>query len=266
MHSQLPEFYPIGPYPEINLGFVTLPTYYTVLSLTYCVAIFWFYKRCETRNLSQRNAMNIGLIVLFAGFIGARVFHILFEYPSYYLEDPIQVFYFWQGGYVFYGGFILAYVAAFIYAKKLRLTFWLWHDTLAPVLAGGYAMGRMACFLVGCCYGAACDLPWAVDLKQADVHSGVVSTVSRHPTQLYAVIFELVIMAFLIWYEKRKPPLGNVFLSWVGLHAIGRIIMETFRVDPRGGVYVGLSISTWISILFIAIVIATFIKKNPKKP
>ncbi len=262
MDRSLPEFYTIGPYPEIHLGFITLPTYYTVISLTYCLAIFWFYKRCESRNLSQRNAMNIGLLVLIAGFIGARLFHIIFEYPSHYLENPVQVFYFWQGGFVFYGGFILAYLAAFLYARKLKLTFWLWHDTLAPVLAGGYALGRVACFLVGCCYGAVCDLPWGVAVEQADIHTGALSVVTRHPTQLYAVGFELLTLIFLLWYEKKRPPLGNVFLSWVVLHSIGRIIMETFRVDPRGGDYAGLSISTWISIALIVTAISAYRQKQ----
>lgn len=262
MPKDLPEFYTIGPLPEINLGFVTLPTYYTILSLTYCLAIYWFYKRCESRNLSQRHAMNIGLIILFAGFLGARLFHILFEHPAHYWENPIQILYFWQGGFVFYGGFIVAYIAAFIYARKLQLTFWLWHDTAAPVLAGGYALGRLACFAVGCCYGAVCDWPWGVKVDQADLQNGIITTVVRHPTQLYAVGLELLTLGFLIWYEKRKPPLGNVFLVWVILHSTGRIIMETFRDDPRGGHYWGLTISIWISLIFIVIAKFVLFKKN----
>lgn len=264
MDNHLPHFFTIGPLPEIHLGFITLPTYYTILSLTYCLAIIWFYKRCENRNLSQKNAMDLGLIILFTGFIGARLFHVLFEYPRYYWQHPIEVFYFWQGGFVFYGGFIVAYLSAFFYARKLKLTFWLWHDTLAPVLAGGYAMGRLACFLVGCCYGEVCDLPWAVPLKQESLSTGLISVFSRHPTQLYAVSTEFLTLIFLLWYEKRKPPLGNVFLSWVALHSLGRIIMETFRADPRGGTLLGLSVSTLISLFLLLVVSIVFTLKTKK--
>jgi len=264
MNNKLPEFYTLGPLPEINLGFITLPTYYLIISITYCLSILWFYKRCESRNLPQKNAMDIGLIVLFSGFIGARLFHIIFEFPSHYWQHPIEVFYFWQGGFVFYGGFLVAYAFSFLYARNLKLTFWLWHDTLAPVLAFGYAMGRVACFLVGCCYGKVCDLPWAVPLKQVHVASEHVSTLLRHPTQLYAIGIELIILMFLLWYEKRRPKLGNVFLCWVALHSLGRITMETFRDDHRGAHYFDLSISTIISILLIILTSYLLFSRNKK--
>lgn len=246
-----PHFYTVGPLPQIDLGFTQIPTYYLVISLTYCFSILWFYKRCETRNLPQRNAMDISLILLVFGFIGARLAHILFEEPSHYSENPAQIFSFWQGGFVFYGGALLGYFMAFLYARRLKITFWLWHDTLAPVLAFGYATGRLACFLTACCYGAVCDLPWAVATKQVDIESGVVSTLLRHPTQLYASFIEYGILAFLLWYEKRKPPLGQAFLLWVILHGLNRLIMEAFRVDPRGPSILSFSVSAIVSLVII---------------
>lgn len=264
MSSQLPEFYTLGPYTQIDLGFIQLPTYYTVISLTYCICITWFYNRCEERNLSPKNAMDIGLIVLIGGFVGARIFHILFELPAYYIANPLEIFYFWQGGYVFYGGLLSAYFFAFLYARRLKLTFWLWHDTLAPVAALGYALGRLACFLNGCCYGKVCDLPWAMPLEQVHVVSDKTTFLYRHPTQLYATAMELGILSLLIWYEKRRPKLGNIFLVWLILHSLARIIMETFRVDPRGAEFFGLSLSTSISIFLIAGAVSVLWSRNFK--
>lgn len=264
MDNNLPEFYTLGPFPEINLGFTTLPTYYTSLSLTYCLAIFWFYKRCEQRNLPQKNAMDLGMIILLGGFIGARLLHVLFEYPEHYIKNPIEAFYFWQGGFVFYGGFLFAYALAYFYSRKFKLTFWLWHDTIAPVLAGGYALGRLACFLVGCCYGKVCEWPWAISLRQVNIHSHVITTVQRHPTQLYASAFEFGTLLFLLWYEKRKPAIGNVFLAWVFLHSVGRMTMEYFRDDPRGANIFGVSISTSISLMLILAVSVIFFLRNKK--
>lgn len=262
MGKPLPTFYTIGPLPEIDLGFIQLPTYYLIISLTYCISILWFYKRCESRNLPQKNAMDISLILLVAGFIGARLTHILFEMPQYYLQNPLDIFYFWQGGFVFYGGALFGYLCAFLYTRKMKLTFWLWHDTIAPVLAFGYACGRMACFLVGCCYGKVCDLPWATPLTQVHVASENVTSLLRHPTQLYASGFELVTLVFLLWLEKRRPRLGQVFLSWVLLHSLGRLVMEFFRDDPRGPNLLGLSLSSLISIALIIAVIVTLKKRS----
>ena len=178
------------------------------------------------------------------------------------MKHPAQIFYIWQGGFVFYGGFIFAYFLAFLYARKFNLTFWLWHDTAAPVLAGGYALGRTACFLAGCCYGKVCELPCGISTKQVHLHTGVEAAVTRHPTQLYATAIELLTLMFLLWYEKRKPKLGSVFLIWVALHSVGRIVMETFRDDPRGGVHFGLSISTIISIALLLAATAIFVKRK----
>lgn len=262
----VPNFYTLGPLPEIDLGPITLPTYYAFLSITYCLAILWFYQRCEKRNLSQKVAMDLGLIILFGGFVGARLFHVLFEFPGHYLKNLQQIFYFWQGGFVFYGGFLTAYTLAFLYAKKLKLKFWLWHDTAAPVLAFGYGFGRTACFLVGCCYGKVCDLPWAISVDQINAHNHSVVTLQRHPTQLYAAAMEMLTLVFLLWYEKKQPRLGNIFLVWVVLHSIGRIVMEAFRDDPRGDLYLGLSISTLISLLLIlSVTCVVVIRKKTSK-
>ena len=259
----LPEFFTIGPLPHITVGPLEIPTYYFLISLAFCVGIFWFYKRCENRNLPTKNALDICLIVLVSGFIGARLFHIFFEFPDYYLRHPREIFYFWQGGFVFYGGFLFAYPAAYFYVRKLKLTFWLWHDTLAPVLALGYAMGRIACFLVGCCYGRVCDLPWAVPTKQIHVASETLTTLYRHPTQLYASFTEFLILGILLWFEKKKPRLGFVFLLWVLLHSANRFAMEIFRADPRGGEWFGLSISMLISVLlFFTSLIVILKRKN----
>lgn len=263
MEYGLPTTYTIGPLPQINFGNLSLPTYYLVISVACSICIYWFYKRCESRNLSIRNAMDICLIVLFSGFIGARLAHVIFEFPDYYRNNPIEILYFWQGGFVFYGGAILGYLCASFYARRLQMTFWLWHDTAAPVLALSYTIGRIACFLEGCCYGKVCSLPWAVALKEVNIHTHGTLTSLRHPTQLYAVGTELLTLIFLLWVERQKPKLGVVFLSWVILHATGRIIMEAFRDDPRGPDFFNLSISTVISILFIMIA-SIFLSKRLK--
>lgn len=262
MEYDLPKTYTLGILPQIHIGNISLPTYYLVISIACSISIYWFYKRCEHRNLSIRNAMDICLIILTTGFIGARLAHVLFEFPLYYKNNLLEVLYFWQGGFVFYGGAIFGYVCAFLYARRLKMTFWLWHDTAAPVLALSYALGRIACFLEGCCYGKICNLPWATNLKEVHIHTHGITTSLRHPTQLYAMGTELLTLIFLLWLERRKPKLGVIFLSWVILHSLGRIVMETFRDDPRGPAIFDLSISTFISIIFILIALPLLLKRQ----
>ena len=104
-------FYTSGPLPWIKMGFLNIPTYFFVISLSCCLCVFWFYRRCRSFGLSQEKGMELGLILLVTGFIGARLVHIFFENPSHYLSHPVEIFYFWQGGFVFYGGALLAYLS-----------------------------------------------------------------------------------------------------------------------------------------------------------
>ena len=94
----------VGPLPWIKMGFLKIPTYYFIISLACCVCILWFYRRCRSFDLSQKRGMDIALVLLITGFIGARLVHILFENPSYYLSRPVEVFYFWQGDLFFTEG------------------------------------------------------------------------------------------------------------------------------------------------------------------
>lgn len=257
----------IGPLSWIEIAFIRLPTYYFIISLTCCICILWFYRRCRSFNLSQKKAMDIALLLLITGFLGARLVHILFESSSYYLSRPLEVFYFWQGGFVFYGGALLSYLSVFIFIKKLKLDFWIWHDVLAPVLALGYALGRLACFFAGCCYGKICTLPWALPLKQVNLHSGEMEILLRHPTALYAIVLELLTLFFLLWFEIRKTKPGQVFLIWVLCHSVNRFVMEIFRADPRGMQPYGISLSMMISFILFFVSVFLLAKKSAlKKP
>ena len=251
----MPEFYTIGPLPFISIFGAQVPSYYLVISLAYCVAILWFYKRCESKGLNQKIAMDLGMILMISGFVGARLLHVLFEAPEFYFKKPSMVLQFWQGGYVFYGGFLAAYALGTRYVLAKKEDLWAWKDALAPIVAFGYAMGRVACFLTGCCYGKVCELPWAVGLKQVDLHSHAQTTLLRHPTQLYATLFELIVLGYLLIFERRKPKPGVLFFTWLALHGGGRLMMEVFRDDPRGEALLGLSISSWISLALIILAI-----------
>ena len=211
--------------------------------------------------------MDLCLVLLVAGFIGARLFHIFFEGFSHYRSHPEEIFYFWQGGFVFYGGALTAYLAVFIFIKKFRLDFWPWHDVLAPVLAFSYSLGRLACFFVGCCYGKVCALPWALPLKQWNPESQKTEILLRHPTALYASGMEFLILCFLLFLERKKTIFGqrlgtgHLFLFWILLHSVNRMVMETFRDDPRGGEFYGLSLSMIISITLFLVSASAIIKK-----
>ncbi|MCB0386582.1 MAG: prolipoprotein diacylglyceryl transferase, partial [Bdellovibrionales bacterium] len=135
-------------YPAIHLTEdVALPTYLLAISLVYCLALFWVVHRAERFEFSRVLALDVALVIMVAGFIGARLFHVLYEMPDYYLANPLDIFRVWQGGFVFYGGALTAFFSAVFYLKRKGESWKRWADFYAPVGAFGYGLGRIACLL-----------------------------------------------------------------------------------------------------------------------
>lgn len=233
--------------------------YFFVISFTFCTSLLWLVRRTEARGLGRNQALDLSLAIMIAGFIGARLMHVFFEEPAYYAEDPWRVLEVWRGGFVWYGGAIAGGGAGVILARFRKLELPVWLDLFAPILAFGYAAGRIACWLVGCCYGSFCHL--------------IEGMTFRYPTQAFAVFWETGVLALLLHIEKQrrearasgwlqKP--GRLFSIWLVLHSCGRIIMEWFRADPRGPEPLGLSLATWISLALVLSVVAIESKRSSR--
>lgn len=193
------------------------------------------------------------MIILIFGTIGARLFHVLYEEFDFYQTRPIEIFKIWKGGLVFYGCILLGLPAMLIFLK-LRKESWLkWLDFAAPICSLTYLLGRIGCFFNGCCYGKVSDVPWAIHFQAVGLDG------HRHPTQLYAVFTELIILCILYSIDRKAADKGQAswpgLISglWLSLHGISRIFMEFYRDDDRGPIHWGLSVSTWISLIVVLI-------------
>lgn len=227
----------------------TLIAYYLLISLDCIILLFWIIKRSKKLNMPTNEALDLALVLMLSSLIGARLVHVIYEEPQLYREDFWRIFKIWYGGFVFYGGLLNAILLGILWIKYKKLDLGAWLDFFAPLGSFAYAFGRLSCVVAGCCYGKeAKDLPWAM------VNHALNDSVLRHPTQWYAVLWESIVLGLLILLEKRKIlKKGQLFFIWIILHSLGRIIMESFRDDPRGNLVFDLSISTWISILLIMV-------------
>jgi phosphatidylglycerol---prolipoprotein diacylglyceryl transferase len=224
-----------------------LPTYIVVNSLVFSFGTVWIYRRALKRGFNVNAVLDILLFAMLGCFAGARLAHVLVERPDYYLANPMAVFKFWQGGFVYYGGMIGGLLAAWVVCKVKRTGFLKHADLFSPILALGYSLGRWGCFAAGCCYGKASSLPWAVVFPSgAEAPAGI----ARHPTQIYSSLWELMVFFVLLAAEKRGHALrpGRIFGIWLFLHGLGRGLVEQFRDDFRGPSFFNLSVSTWVSV------------------
>jgi len=116
-------------------------------------------------------------------------------------NNLLDIFKIWNGGLVFFGGFIAAVVATPIYLKSKNLDFWKTADIISPGLALGHAVGRIGCFFAGCCYGKECDLPIAIKFTNPESLAPI--GVYLHPTQLYSVFSNLTLFFILLWLQNH---------------------------------------------------------------
>ncbi|MFH2033386.1 MAG: prolipoprotein diacylglyceryl transferase [Candidatus Margulisiibacteriota bacterium] len=239
----------------LNLGPVTIYSYGLMIALAFVAGIFVAIKAAKREGVSTEAVLDITLAVIISAIVGARIFYII-EFWRDFSVDPLSMFMVWHGGLVFYGGLLFAIVAVIIASRIKNILLWKTLDIAAPAAALGYAIGRIGCFLNGCCYGVICDLPWAVKFPEL--------LGRRHPTQIYASICGLLIFAVLMYLGKRKMFNGQVFLAGVFLYSIYRFNIEFIRVNMK---YAGLSGSQWVSILMFVFSIVTYIilYKNSKK-
>lgn len=161
-------------------------------------------------------------------------------------RDCLAALEFWQGGLTFYGGLLVATAGALWYCRRRRLDFLAVADLVAPYLLVGQAIGRLGCFLEGCCYGAATGGPLGVRFPG--------HAFARHPTQLYEAVVDLALAALLL-FALRRPPRGARFGWMLVLYGAARAIIEIWRDDPRGGLG-PLSTSQLVAIPAIALGLA----------
>jgi phosphatidylglycerol:prolipoprotein diacylglycerol transferase len=163
--------------------------------------------------------------ILIASIVGARLLFVALNWRAFSGRWG-EVLFTWQGGMSFHGGLAGGVLAGAIYAWRHRLPFWAMADAVAPALALGYAIGRIGCFLNGCCYGAPTDLPWGVAFR--DLERGTLAAPS-HPVQLYAAVINLAICAILVWIYHRKVATGQVLVSYLALYSLYRFAVEALR-------------------------------------
>lgn len=219
--------------------------YFTLYSYPLFMGLAWGIGFYLTRYLFIKNKEDdSGLLKLYLGvfvasWIGAKLFFLFFT-AQHKLYEYLYADYFWLGGgFVFYGGLIFGLIYYLFYSLIFKKFDFQKSYLLAPGLIMGHAVGRIGCFLTGCCYGSQCDLPWAIKL------SGEL----RHPVQLYEAI-SLILLGFLSlnWIKKKKTNL-YVILHYLLIYSAVRFIVEFFRGDELRGVFwLSLSASQLISL------------------
>ncbi|MGA1843553.1 MAG: prolipoprotein diacylglyceryl transferase [bacterium] len=236
-----PVLFKIGPF--------ALYTYGLTLAIAFLAATAFIYRQAKNRGIDTGKLADLGFFVILAGIVGSRILFVLM-YPAEYIRAPLKILKLWEGGLVFYGGILGGVIATIVLIKRYALPFWKTLDILAPALALAQAIGRMGCFMAGCCYGRPTDLPWGVVFTNPNSLAPL--GMALHPTQLYHSLANLTV--FLILFSllrKGKRASGQIFALYLCLYGLGRFFVEFFRGDWRIVLIDHLNLTQLISLLLV---------------
>lgn len=255
----------------VQFGPITIYSYGLCIAIAFLAAIATAAARARQFGWGAENAYDTCLCAMIASLIGSRFFYVL-ESPREFVSAPWEVFMVWKGGLSFYGGLIGAVVAGAVYLKMRRLNVAEGFDLLIPSVSLGQAIGRIGCFLNGCCFGKVGASPFSVvfpdgspaysyQLYEAGViHPGSACTLPVHPAQLYETLMDLGIFIALSCALSRKKYHGQVFLLYFVLYGAGRFLLEFLRADnPLLMSLGGLALNLQQLISLAALVIATVV-------
>jgi phosphatidylglycerol---prolipoprotein diacylglyceryl transferase len=216
------------------------------------------------KEFGKEDVWDVALIGLFGGVVGARLAFVLLNIP-YFSAHPGEVFAIWTGGMTFYGGLFGGLLAGALAARFKKMNVTDMADLAAVSFPIGYGIGRVGCFLNGCCYGGSCDLPWAVRFH---LHDGTITPPS-HPAQLYSAAIAVVMFLVLLSVEKHRRFRGQVILAFGILYGIYRFLIEFVRegvtADPSGlGPLTQGQVASLVLSLLAALAYFMLVRRQPK--
>lgn len=233
-----------------EVGGVPIQSYGFFIALGYVAALLLTRRLASARGFSPSDFSDLTFFCLLVGILGARILFVLTNL-SYFLGRPGEMFSFWSGGLVFYGGFLLVLPMLFFFFRFRQIPWAQGLDVLAPGLALGHAIGRIGCLAAGCCHGSYCEYPWAVHLH-TDLVEPSLRGLPVHPVQIYESAGLLALCGGLLWLGRRKPAVGAVAAAYVMGYALLRFGVEFFRGDSIRGSAFGISTSQLLALALFA--------------
>lgn len=229
---------------SLRLGGLNIQYYGLLLGLG-ALAGYWITMRRRAQyGIPAEHADNIILFSLVAGFIGARLYHVISDY-EYYLQQPSQIFAVWNGGLGIFGAAIGAVLAVWVYKKyvlKSKLSFLQLLDWLTPGIVIGQIIGRFGNFINYELYGYPTTLPWKMYVPELFRAPAYEFSQFFHPLFLYEAAGSAVILVLIL---KLKLRAGRLFLLWLLLYNVMRFFLEFLRVDSV--VYSGIRINAIVA-------------------
>ncbi len=226
-----------SPGPEIfSIGPITVRWYGLLIASAIVLGTTLSRYLARKRDVDPEKIDELAIVMVIAAIPCARLYYVLFQWSAY-VDRPADVFAIWKGGIAIHGAIIGGVIAAYIFAKLNRLSFWQLADLVAPSLILGQAIGRWGNFFNSEAFGRPTDLPWKLYIPLTNRPVSLREFEYFHPTFLYESMWNvgvlLLLLTLFFWGMSHPGRLraGTLFLTYMVAYSMGRVWIEGLRID-----------------------------------
>ncbi|MBU2575584.1 prolipoprotein diacylglyceryl transferase [Patescibacteria group bacterium] len=254
-----------------SIGMFDIYWYGLFLVIAILIGYWMAGNLARMRNMSEQIISSIYLNALISGLIGARIYHVIFDW-TFYAKNPSQILAVWNGGLAIHGAIIGAILCVLYFSRKhsdqsqTGPYFWKIADLFVVPAILGQAIGRWGNYFNQELFGAPTDAWYGIPIDIAHRPQEFIQSARFHPAFLYeSVLCVLVFVVLLCVFKKQKRPDGLVFWLYLGLYSSVRIIVESIRINDAAmiaGIRLPLVISLLLATLSIIIILKSFFNRK----
>ena len=258
---------------QFSIGPVTIHIYALCILMGIVLAVWITTTRWKKLGGNFDQVLNITLVSVPAGIIGARLYHIITTPERFFGPDGdwAEMFRIWNGGLGIWGGVLFGALAAWAWCRHKHYPMALLADAIAPGLLVAQAVGRLGNWFNQELYGAPTTLPWGLKLNMEGTAIGhseqcydgatCPSGTLFHPTFLYEMIWNLIGAAIIVYIGSKamkKLKAGSLFAVYIMWYTLGRTWIESLRIDYAHE-FLGVRINVWVSMAVFVLGAVSFI-------
>lgn len=262
---------------SISIGGFEIAFYGIIIGIGMLAGLYMAQKDARRRGQDPELYLDFALYAIIFSIIGARLYYVIFDWELY-RDNPIEIFNLRGGGLAIYGGIIGAVLTLIVFTKVRKVSFFSMADTGCIGLITGQIIGRWGNFFNCEAFGGYTDSLLAMRLKMSLLNPSMISQelldhrivengveyIQVHPTFLYESVWNLGVLAFLLWYRKRKKFDGEILWMYLLGYGLGRAWIEGLRTDQLLFFGTGIPVSQALSMVLVAAASAVIIWKRSK--
>lgn len=213
----------------LRLGSFELRWYAVAIAMAVVTAVLISLYRSRKRGIEGQDIITLAVWVVIAGVIGARLAHVI-DHWEHYINAPQQIIGFQGLG--IWGALIGGGIAATLFSWRKKTPLLRLLDTIVPGVIVALIIGRIGCIVNGDAYGAVTNLPWAfIYINPASSIPPSLYAMPTHPYPVYEMLWNGVSLALILGLERKVKKEGVVFLGFVSVYSVGRIVLSFVRME-----------------------------------